>query len=318
MEFTADLTHNEFETEDEFNVRFLHFAFTNIYIRFLMGGLLQSVRNPVLFSSARNSIPLFLRELDFTRSQVVRLLQQRADERDKEPVSDSDPLQNTSRYALPIHDNIDLIRDIPKQAERYDNKPQNVFPGDIEKMLGGYFKSIDGDLLFVSNTTDGSEIVIPLNLSSSSVREMSSLYCFLGYFIDVEKGNFVIIDEPESHLDTANQIQLARLLARLVNSGIKVFITTHSDYIIREINNLIMLSSPLEDGEQAKRELGYQEGDQLTLEQVRAYVAENGTLTPCENDKFGIEVPVLDETIESLNQRSEKLAIQIMMKERGE
>ena len=34
---------------------------------------------------------------------------------------------------------------------------------------------------------------------------------------------------------------MARLLAMLVNAGIYVAITTHSDYIIKEFNTLLML-----------------------------------------------------------------------------
>ena len=51
-----------------------------------------------------------------------------------------------------------------------------------------------------------------------------------------------MIDEPELNLHPDNQRRIARLLARLVNLGIKVFITTHSSYIIKELNTLIMLN----------------------------------------------------------------------------
>ena len=228
---------------------------------------------PFILSSARHSIPLFTKELDYVRSQVVRLLQQQEDEQNDEPIVGLDPLSNTSRYALPIHDNIDFSRSISGRAERNDNKPQNVFPDDLEKMMGGYFKSINGDLRFISSAENRLDFDIPLHLASSSSWEMSNLYFFLGYFMDSENRHFLIIDEPESHLDTANQIQFARLLARLVNSGVKVLITTHSDYIIREINNLIMLSSPLQDGDKARTALGYKPDEQLSLDRVQAYVA---------------------------------------------
>ena len=49
-------------------------------------------------------------------------------------------------------------------------------------------------------------------------------------------------DEPELNLHPANQRRIARLFARLVNLGVKVFITTHSDYIVKELNTLIMLN----------------------------------------------------------------------------
>ena len=58
-----------------------------------------------------------------------------------------------------------------------------------------------------------------------------------------KKGQLLIVDEPEGHLSPKNQIYMARLLAMCVNAGVKVLVTTHSDYFIQEINNLIMLNS---------------------------------------------------------------------------
>ena len=40
---------------------------------------------------------------------------------------------------------------------------------------------------------------------------------------------------------------MAGLLARLVNSGVKVLVTTHSDYLIRELNNRVMLNLDVQD-----------------------------------------------------------------------
>jgi predicted ATPase len=44
-----------------------------------------------------------------------------------------------------------------------------------------------------------------------------------------------MVDEPELNLHPENQRRVARLFARLINLGIKVFITTHSDYIVKEL-----------------------------------------------------------------------------------
>ena len=291
--------------------------FKIMYSRFLLNNLFALEYRPFILSSARHSIPLFTKELDYVRSQVVRLLQQQEDEQDDEPIVGLGPLSNTSRYSLPIHDNINFSRSISGRAERNDNKPPSVFPDDLEKMMGGYFKSINGDLRFISSAENRLDFDIPLHLASSSSWEMSNLYFFLGYFMDSENSHFLIIDEPESHLDTANQIQLARLLTRLVNSGVKVLITTHSDYIIREINNLIMLSSPLQDGDKARTALGYKPDEQLSLDRVQAYVAREGELSPCDKSKFGVSYSVFDDTIDSLNETTEELATQIILRARG-
>lgn len=118
----------------------------------------------------------------------------------------------------------------------------------------------------------------------------------------------MIIDEPESHLDTANQILLARLLARFVRVGLKVLITTHSDYIIKEINNLVMLSRPFADKDAVLKKLKYRSDVALSGKSIRAYVAENNSLTRCDVDEFGIDMPVFDTTINQINKVANELA----------
>ena len=276
-----------------------------VYALFLMQCIPFEFTHPFILSSARLSIPLFYKELDYAKSQIVRSAQQ-----------GEDSIGLASRYASPIHDNINFVRSVPNFSKIDEQFHQRLSLSEIERMLGGYIERED-EFRFISKV-DGEPIFdIPLHIASSSVCEMLNLYCYLRHDDMDHDANFLMIDEPESHLDTANQIQFARLLAHLVNSGMTVLMTTHSDYIIREINNLIMLSSPLEDGDRAKRELGYRKDHQLTLNQVQAYVAKDGTLAVCDKDKFGVELTVFDETIDELNQTSEELASQIMMKARG-
>ena len=263
---------------------------------------------PFILSSARHSIPLFLSELDYVRSQVMRAVQQKEDGRNGESDQSSDPLKNLSRYALAIHDNIDFARNISSSAEKHNNMPQNILSGGIEEIMDGRFTSVNGTLRFTAGGNHSFDI--PLHLASSSAWEMSGLYFLLGYFLNGV--GLLIIDEPESHLDAENQVRLARLFARLVNSGTKVLITTHSDFILREINNLIMLSSAHDENGKGMEEFGYEEADKLNLDQVSAYFAKNGVLEPCVMDEFGIEMPVIDETTESLNRTGSKLAAQII------
>ena len=317
-EFIAFLTHSEPVSDSEIEPLVTKRYFEVAYLYYLFPDSFESEHSPFILSSARHSIPLFTNELDYVRSQVVRLLQQQEDEQNEESMLGSDPLSNTSRYALPIHDNIDFSRSAPSRAERNDNKPQNVFPDDLEKMMGGYFKSANGDLRFISGAENQLDFDIPFHLASSSAWEMSNLYFFLGYFMDSGNRHFLIIDEPESHLDTANQIQFARLLARLVNSGVKVLFTTHSDYIIKEINNLIMLNSTFEDKDEILEEFGYRADDHLDPAVVRSYIAEKETLIPCEIDEFGMAMSVFDETINSINRAASKIATRKVLEAEGE
>ena len=177
----------------------------------------------------------------------------------------------------------------------------------IKNMIDGYFRTSDDEIRFISKARHlDRSFNIPLHLASSSARGLSDLYFFLRHV--AERNHLLIIDEPESHLDTANQIQLARLLARIVRTGLKVLITTHSDYLIKEINNLIMLDSDFEGKDAVLRSLGYKADDALNRDSIRAYVAQNNGLDRCGVDRFGIDMPLFDETIDDINATANELA----------
>lgn len=67
------------------------------------------------------------------------------------------------------------------------------------------------------------------------------IWYWLNYKSNVN--DLLMVDEPELNLHPENQRKFAQFIAELVNAGIKVFMTTHSDYIIRELNTLILLNS---------------------------------------------------------------------------
>lgn len=78
---------------------------------------------------------------------------------------------------------------------------------------------------------------IRLTRASSMVTELAPIVLFLRGV--VSSGDMLIIEEPEAHLHPAAQTQMARTLARLVRAGVKVVVTTHSDWLLMEIANLI-------------------------------------------------------------------------------
>ncbi len=89
-------------------------------------------------------------------------------------------------------------------------------------------------ILFKPN--DATE-AIRLNRSSAMVLELAPLVLFLRSL--VKPGDTLIIEEPESHLHPKAQTQMAIVLARLVRAGVRVIITTHSDWLLQQIGNLI-------------------------------------------------------------------------------
>ena len=263
---------------------------------------------PFILSAERFGISLFYKELDFTKNQLVDLLQKMGDTKSREAISPFRLIDKaTSRYALPIKNNIDYTRDIAFLQERKSEIFENKLFDDIKDMMDGYYVSSDDGIRFISKARGkGRSFNIPLHLASSSVRGLADFYFFLKHVAN--KNHLLIVDEPESHLDTSNQILLARLLARCVRAGLKVLITTHSDYLIKEINNLVMLSRPFKDKAAVLKKLKYSTDDFLDPGSVRAYVAEDNSLTRCDVDRFGIDMPVFDETIDRINRVANDLA----------
>ena len=275
------------------------------YALFLLKDLLPE---PFILSAERFGISLFYRELDFTKNQLVDLLQKLGDEGGRRSVSPFVVIdRTTSRYALPIKDNIDFTRSIPEMPRPGSGLARDKLHDDIKDMIDGYYGNATEDIRFISKARGkGRSFNIPLHLASSSARGLSDLYFYLRHV--AERGHLLIIDEPGSHLDTANQVLFARLLARFVTAGLQVLITTHSDYLVKELNNLIMLDGDFPEREAVARRLGYRTGESLDPTLVRAYVAEGGGLTECEIGAFGIDMPVFDETIDRINEAAIELS----------
>ena len=82
---------------------------------------------------------------------------------------------------------------------------------------------------------------LPLMNSSSMVSELAPVVLYLRHII--EPDNVLIIEEPESHLHPAMQVEFTRQLAALVNAGVKVIVTTHSEWVLETLANLVRLSS---------------------------------------------------------------------------
>ena len=109
-----------------------------------------------------------------------------------------------------------------------------------------------------------------------------------------------MIDEPELNIHPENQRKIARVLALLVNAGLNVVVSTHSDYIVRELNSLIMLSG--DKGQKLQKKYGYQKDEVLSHEKIGAYLFDDQKITPFEiTPEDGIYATTFDEVIKELN-----------------
>ena len=89
---------------------------------------------------------------------------------------------------------------------------------------------------------------LPLMRASSMIAELAPVVLYLRHL--VRPGDLLIIEEPESHLHPAMQVEFTRQLAGLVRAGIRVIVTTHSEWVLQELANLVRVSK-LPEGERA-------------------------------------------------------------------
>ena len=82
------------------------------------------------------------------------------------------------------------------------------------------------------------------------------------------------MEEPEAHLDAENQRALASVIAMLVNAGVKLLITTHSDFFVNQLNNLLLLSQLSKRSRASRR---YLASEVLAPDSVSAYLFEPGS-----------------------------------------
>ena len=141
----------------------------------------------------------------------------------------------------------------------------------------------------------GAEQDMRLTRSSSMVSELAPLVLFLRGVIS--PSDTLIIEEPEAHLHPAAQAQMAATLARLVRAGVRVLVTTHSDFMLQEIGNLIR-----------EGELGEKTGEPaswLEQEEVGAWLFQkNGKVKEIEFDRIkGIEPMEYEDVAEALYNR---------------
>ena len=271
----------------------------------------MSITELLLLPAERNGLHLFFRELSRRRTALLHLAS-------KDDIDLANLLRNviSSPYALPIADYIDWLNSIGEKLSNHPLGYQN-FAQQLETNLakGTYhIDAITNKIEFKpSQFEQDSEYTPLINLhqASGAVKSLFGLWAGLKY--KLKKKSLLMIDEPELNIHPENQRKLARIFAKLVNTGLKVIISTHSDYLIHEFNTLIMLS---EDKDKTlRKEYGYEDDEILNTKQIGAYLFDNQTITPFEiSPEDGIYATTFDEVIKNLNEVNNDIYYRLQMK----
>ena len=164
-----------------------------------------------------------------------------------------------------------------------------------------------GEDLSVIYQEIGAEKPIDLINASSMVSEVSAIYLLSGM---LEKGWWLVIEEPEAHVHPRGQMGLARFMAALARLGVNVIATTHSDLIALKLAQMVGLAG-LRPEDRVK--LGYREDEYLTKEELALYFmepAENGSVArKVEVSETGevSELPTYSKVVEEMYGEAVKL-----------
>ena len=198
-------------------------------------------------------------------------------------------------FVRPINQFLDVINDLT-----FDGESNEDFKEIVQYLENGMADGTvemsalpNKEAMYVPN---GKTSGMPLRITSAVVTELSPLILILKYkrYVDA-----LFYEEPEMCLHPQLQQKMGRVLCKMVNAGVQMNVTTHSDIILQHVNNMIRLSGR-EDREEICHQLGYTARDLLSPQKVKVYqlkavaggktkveelnCGENGFAVPTFND----------------------------------
>ena len=205
-----------------------------------------------------------------------------------------------------------VVADFMEKLILYEERPrlrERVKPNDAMNHIAKVLEAdvLTGQIITKPSPTGYPEFLyrpqatkqdISLTRSSSMVSELAPFVLFLRGL--VRSSDTLIIEEPEAHLHPAAQTEMAATLARLVRAGVKVLVTTHSDFMLQEIGNLMRVGMLKEKGALKK-----DTNDWLLPEEVGTWLFQkNGKVKEIEFDRIkGIEPIEYEDVAEALYNR---------------
>ena len=278
--------------------------------------LLNNLLNDLAFASKgaarmltveRNSIYTFKTELSLSRNELIDRIQQNSIQSELDLL---DIVNSSSRrYPLAVRSSLRVANDletIQKGTSEYADIAAEI---EHDLLKGEVSMTKGGDVEFHSDNMPKTRR-LPFHLSSSIVKTMASLVVYLRHL--AHNGDTLIVDEPEMNFHPDVQILLARIFSKLSNKGLRVVISTHSDYVIREINNMIMCGALYKRNLKDKvDDIGYEEDSILYKDNVDVIFFNHKLkyviTKSLDIQDTGFDVVTIDETILKQNQRAEWL-----------
>lgn len=137
---------------------------------------------------------------------------------------------------------IGMYRDFLAQLDDLKT-PSRIISPDNQFFVNYIAKLSDGEIVLENGSVflqfeSGEKI--PVSAAASSVKELMPFLLMLQNG-KIRQYNSLLFEEPEAHVHPKKQFLLMDMLARCCNKGMLIQMTTHSDYLLGRMNQLLVL-----------------------------------------------------------------------------
>lgn len=253
----------------------------------------KAVGEPLYLPASRTGFML-------TYKTIVEYLFDREEYRIYDDTKEEDA--DRSQFTLPV---IRFLKELVRINIQPNSKYYEIASYLESEVLQGVIEQDTSPVRNVLFKPAGFKQDLSLHVTSSLVAELSPLVLFLKSQVSYK---LMIIEEPEAHLHLKAQKNLTRAIIRLVNQGLPIWLTTHSDTMFQQINNMIKLNNQ-SDNLAAARKYGYSHDDFLDPQKAAAYqfeIQENGEtrIETLKLHEYGFSVPTFNEPIINLSKET--------------
>ena len=183
---------------------------------------------------------------------------------------------------------IGMYRDFLAQLDDLKTPSRTISP-DNQFFVNYIAKLSDGEIVLENGSVflqfeSGEKI--PVSAAASSVKELMPFLLMLQNG-KIRQYNSLLFEEPEAHVHPKKQFLVMDMLARCCNKGMLIQMTTHSDYLLGRMNQLLVLGKIREKSMEAFeifcKEHQFNKNLYLHTEQIGGYYFKR------ENDRVVIE-----------------------------